>query len=289
MASLVQSEMLTIGSDLRSVESRLRALEQAVFHKSSVQDPPETPEAIEDGTISKTATWIEADAGTAHGPRYTPYLDGHASPLQSPQAKDWTNVLATAPPGNQPPLSYLEIAITLPSKATAELLFNHYAQNLNWVYHVIHVPTTRQQLLGIYASLEARQMPTRSHLALIATILAVAVYFRSTLLETAELREQEKGSCTKWSLLAQRALSEANHVTSPTLESLQTTIIMTQFLPNYGRNTSFTAMLTHTAHMLQLHRVDSVRNRNLREETGYDAVELEVKRRIWWYIAGTDW
>lgn len=64
---------------------------------------------------------------------------------------------------------------------------------------------------------------------------------------------------------------------------------MTQFLPNYGQNTSFTATLTHAAHMLQLHRVDSTRNRKQREETGYDAVELEVKRGIWWYIAGTDW
>lgn len=179
--------------------------------------------------------------------------------------------------------------MTLPSKATAELLFNHYANNLNWVYHIIHVPTTRQQLLGIYASLEACRKPTSSHLALVATTLAVAVYFRSKLLETAAVSEQEKGSCMKWSLLAQRALSEANHLTSPSLESLQATIIMTQFLPNYGQNTSFTATLTHTAHMLQLHKVDSVRNRKLREETGYDAVELEVKRRIWWYIAGTDW
>jgi hypothetical protein len=260
-----------------------------VFHKSSVQDPPETPEAIEDGTISKTATWIEADAGTAHGPRYSPYLDNRASPFPSPPVKDWTNVLAMVPPGPHPPLSYSEIAMTLPSKATAELLFNHYANNLNWVYHIIHVPTTRQQLLGIYASLEACRKPTSSHLALVTTTLAVAVYFRPKLLETAAVREQEKGSCMKWSLLAQRALSEANHLTSPSLESLQATIIMTQFLPNYGQNTSFTATLAHTAHMLQLHKVDSVRNRKLREETGYDAVELEVKRRIWWYIAGTDW
>lgn len=280
---------LTISSDPRDIESRLKVLEQAVFRKSSVQDQPETPEAIEDGTISKTATWIEADAGTAHGPRYSPYLDDRASPFQSPPSKDWTNVLAIVPTGPHPSLSYSEIAMTLPCKATAELLFNHYAKNLNWVYHIIHVPTTHQQLLGIYESLEACRKPIGSHLALVTAILAVAVYFRSKLLETTTVREHEKGSCTKWSLLAQRALSEANHFTSPSLESLQATIIMTQFLPNYGQNTSFTATLTHTAHMLQLHRVDSVRNRKLREETGYDAVELEVKRRIWWYIAGTDW
>jgi hypothetical protein len=275
---------------LRSVESRLKALEQAVFHKPSVQDPPGTPEAIEDGTISKTATWIEADAGTAHGPGYSPYPDGPVLPLLSPLVEDWTNVLAMAPPGpSHPPLSYLDIEIALPAKATAELLFNHYAKNLNWVYHIIHVPTTRQQLLGIYASLEARQKPISSHLALVATILAVAVYFRSNPVENAALREQKKGSCTRWSFLAQQALSESNHLTLPSLESLQTTIIMTQFLPNYGQNTSFRGTLAHTAHMLQLHRVDSARNRKLREETGYDAVELEVKRRIWWYIAGTDW
>jgi hypothetical protein len=280
---------LKIDSEVRSIESRLKALEQAVFHRSSGQDLPQTPEAIEDGTISKTAIWIEADAGTIHGPVYSPYIEDGSSSLQLPPAKDWANVLATVPTGPHPPLSCSEIIMTLPGKATAELLFNHYAKNLNWIYHIIHVPTTRKQLLGIYASLEAGRKPTSSHLALIATILAVAVYFRSNLPDAAAVRENEKGSCTKWSLLAQRALLEANHLTSPSLESLQTTIIITQFLPNYGQNTSFTATLTHTAHMLQLHKVDSVRNRKLRDETGYDAVELEVKRRIWWYIAGTDW
>jgi hypothetical protein len=193
------------------------------------------------------------------------------------------------PAGPHPPLSCSEIAMTLPSKATAEVLFNHYVKNLNWVYHIIHVPTSRNQLLGIYASLEASRKPKSSHLALIATILAVAVYFKSTLCDSEAAKGHEKENCTKWSLLAQRALLEANHLTSPSLESLQTTIIMTQFLPNYGQNTSFTSTLTHTAHMLQLHRTDSSRNRKLREETGYDAVELEVKRRIWWYIAGSDW
>jgi hypothetical protein len=271
------------------IESRLKALEEAVFHRSGVQDEHQTPEAREDGTISKTATWIEAAAGTVHGPRYAPVIDDNAPAFRNVFAKDWTNVLALAPTGPHPPLSYSDIARTLPSRATAELLFNHYAKNLNWVYHVIHVPTTRQQLLGVYASLEARRKPTSPHLALVATILAVAVYFRSNLPEAVAVLEQEKGSYTKWSLLAQRALSEANQLSSPSLESLQTTIIMTQFLPNYGQNTFFTATITHAAHMLQLHRVDSARNRKQREEAGYDTVELEVKRRIWWYIAGTDW
>ncbi len=68
--STCSSKRLTIGSEVRSVESRLKAVERAVFHKLRILDQPQTPEAIEDGTISRTTTWIEADAGTAHGPRY---------------------------------------------------------------------------------------------------------------------------------------------------------------------------------------------------------------------------
>lgn len=61
-----------------------------MFHKSSTQDEPQTPEAREDGTISKTATWIEAAAGTVHGPSYSPLFEDDSAALQNPPAKDWT-------------------------------------------------------------------------------------------------------------------------------------------------------------------------------------------------------
>ncbi len=128
------------------------------------------------------------------------------------------------PTDPRPPLSCSEICMTLPSKNTAEILCNHYVKNLNWINHIIHAPHTRRQLLGIYASLEAGRKPTSPNVALVATILAIAVYFRTNLPAAAPLREEEKGSCVKWNLLAQRALLEANHLTSPSPGSSQTTI-----------------------------------------------------------------
>jgi hypothetical protein len=249
----------------------LKVLEQAVFKKLTVPDQSQTPEALEDGTILETAIWMEAAAGTGV-PKGLPYsgnlYEDRPSSYEDTSSRDWSNILVTNQPPPDPPLSCSDIAAILPNKIAAYHLFDHYVNNLNWIYHAVHVPTLRQQLASIYDHIETRRKPKFFHLALIATILAVTAYFKSgssVATSTRTTREESLADSTKWGLLAQRALSEANHDTSPTLETLQATIIMSQFLPNYGQSTSFTATLAHSAHMLQLHKVDSAKNRKIRE------------------------
>lgn len=88
-----------------------------------------------------------------------------------------------------------------------------------------------------------------------------------------------------------RALSVSQADVSPTLETLQTTIIMLQFLPGHENSTqrTFLGGTVRMAHALGLHQADSKRDVKMRMENYFDPVEFELKRRIWWHIVCTDW
>lgn len=94
-------------------------------------------------------------------------------------------------------------------------------------------------------------------------------------------------------LSAQDALSAANCLANPTIETIQSLIFISQHLmPNIGAIATLrtlTATVTHTARTLGLHQTDSDTNKKRRENARVDWAELEVKRRIWWHICSTDW
>ena len=63
-------------------------------------------------------------------------------------------------------------------------------------------------------------------------------------------------------------------------------------MPTFPQTTNFSAcqsLLLNSAHILRLHKLDSPRERKLRAQNGFDAVDLEIKRRVWWNIVSTDW
>lgn len=189
-------------------------------------------------------------------------------------------------------LTYSEILAALPDQGTADVLLNHYIANVSWVYHIIHSPTVRAQLQGIYTSLNACKLPNLPHLAVVATIISIGAYFKSGLAHGPSTRGEIKASCQKWAVLAQRALLDAHHNVSPTVETMQANILISQYLPNFAQtnmHASFIGDLIVAAHILGLHQVDNRRNRKLREQHGVNFIELELKRRIWWHIVSTDW
>jgi hypothetical protein len=190
------------------------------------------------------------------------------------------------------PLTPKEVTTIMPDVTAATILLNHYTTNVSWVYHIIHTPTAYAQLESVYGSLKESKMPNLSHLALIATLISIGAYFKSGMAQGPSTRQETKASCKKWTIVAQRALQEADYLTSPTVEILQASILMCQFLPNFGQthmHMSFIGTILNAAHILQLHQLDSLRNRKLRAQGSYNMIDLELKRRIWWHIASTDW
>lgn len=78
------------------------------------------------------------------------------------------------------------------------------------------------------------------------------------------------------------------------MEGLQATMIVAHTLPNLDQDASVRAFFVHGTMVSQgrhmgLHCIDSSRNREDRQLNGFDPVELEMKRRLWWHLAAYDW
>lgn len=164
------------------------------------------------------------------------------------------------------------------------------------MYHFLHVPTLRRQLRETYEQLGRDVLPAPSVLALICAIFALSTYFsRQSTLSSENLGRPGDDAHGDFVSLTSRALAEARHLDHPSLESMQAVLLLSSSLllnmgmiTNNGFRVLLTAMFT-SAQALLIHNVDSPKNEKLRQKTGYDRVELEMKRRIWWHIASSDW
>jgi hypothetical protein len=136
--------------------------------------------------------------------------------------------LSTPPTGGS--LHCSDIITILPSRDQARALFEFYAAHVNWLHHIIHVPSVRKLLDETYSTLNKQQLPPYNHIALLATIFSLSAYFsRRSLGET--LGKNELQSCfRKWSFLAQRCLSAANYICNPSIEALQALLMVSSLL-----------------------------------------------------------
>lgn len=143
----------------------------------------------------------------------------------------------------------------------------------------------------IYDGIRVRSKVTNVRkLSLIATILASAAQFWAPQPDVAFSEADARAAALRWTDLATKALIEANHQHEPSIETLQATIIMGQFLPGTaGPKRTFLGTVVHSARTLGLHQTDSRRNCQRRMETEHDLADLEVRRRLWWHIVATDW
>lgn len=184
----------------------------------------------------------------------------------------------------------LQILSILPTQAQGGALLEYYIQNVSWIYHIIHVPTVKAQLKSMYTALGQDRQPDYSHLAIISTIFALSAYFGYS---TPDLQDAKSSCCTRWTSLLQRALCAANYISEPTMEAIQSVILISQhLLPNIGAVSMFrtlTSIAMNMGRTLGIHKVDSPSNKRKRKNGKADWVEVEIKRRVWWHLTATDW
>ncbi|KAK2865168.1 hypothetical protein FQN49_003841, partial [Arthroderma sp. PD_2] len=167
------------------------------------------------------------------------------------------------------------------------------ADNVCWAYRLLHMPTLRRQVLETYQQIGAGQMPNLPVLALVCAVFALAKYFSlsTSAFQTSDTSRDKPHQ--EYVEMSSRALAEAGHLENPTLESIQAVLLVgTCLLGNTGAIRSsrvLAAAMYISAQALSLHQVDSPKNKRLRQKGPYNKLELELKRRIWWHIASTDW
>ena len=181
----------------------------------------------------------------------------------------------------------------LPSRAQGTILLDYFFDHVNWIYHIIHKPTVRRLFDSLYTSIELGRIPDYGHLSLITTLFALSAYFCGPKSGLYFKSTEAMTHSRRWTLLAQEALSAANCLTDPTVETLQSLILMAaHMMANIGAIATLrtlSATIMHTARTMSLHTLDTPRNKKLRENTTVNHLDLEVKRRLWWHIASTDW
>lgn len=186
------------------------------------------------------------------------------------------------------------ISSMLPPRAQGEVLLEYFFDEVCWIYHIVHIPTVWCVFDNVYTALKHNTLPKYDGLALISTIFALSAYFGSPS-STIYFRQAEgKMYSYRWTVLAQGALSAADYINAPTLETIQSIILMSQhILPNIGAIGAFKTMLSiasQSARELAIHQIDSPANKKRRENTeAVDWVEVELKRRIWWQLTSVEW
>jgi hypothetical protein len=178
----------------------------------------------------------------------------------------------------------------LPPKAEALSLFRYYCAYLDFQYHLTIPSQVERQIETIYERVACNEPMNFGHAALLFSIIASALYYKRLMesSECADLCSQET------TFLAGAALIQGNYVAYPTIEGLQATMIIGHHLSNMNLPPSISSFFVHRSLMSQaismrLHLVDSPRSVDERVANGFDKINVELKRRLWWDLATYDW
>jgi hypothetical protein len=203
-----------------------------------------------------------------------------------------TSFLSFATPALRPGMDQHTLSL-LPSRIQAIYLFDNYTDKVIPFCHVVHIPTARRMLETVYSQLESNRQSPFDHIALVSTILALGAYFSPPSSRVYFNGVEARSFAYQWIFVAQRALLAANYIVKPTIETIQSIIMIAQnLMPNIGAMEISRVLMASAllgAQHLMLHRLDSPVNKKRRENTQVNWIEIEVKRRIWWHLASTAW
>ena len=186
------------------------------------------------------------------------------------------------------------LRILPPSNSTSSLLEN-YSQQIGWIYPVIHLPTFENHAKNVYTNLESGQIPNLGHLAIVATVFALSAYYFSPSGKLPFDGHEARTNAFLWFNLARSALQAANFIAMPTVETIQSVILISHhMLFGIGAIEIYKVLLStalQACRTLKFHLIDSTANREKREKDAVGAIDyasLEIKRRVWWHIVSTD-
>ncbi|OJJ50269.1 hypothetical protein ASPZODRAFT_59320 [Penicilliopsis zonata CBS 506.65] len=207
-------------------------------------------------------------------------------------ASDGTPLQPVENPWAVPLLQYL------PTEADTLAQLAFYTRYVDHLTHLIVVSHVEKLVQGIYADVREGRPVNFCHLALVFSIIAVALTFQNmsnaARENTINNQTQVEGRENRYIFLTGAALIQGNYSVLPTLEGLQATMIVCYYLPEAHNLPLVGLLFVHPnivfqAKSLMLHCVDIPRHQQDRKARGTGELEAEIKRRLWWYLAAYDW
>lgn len=209
----------------------------------------------------------------------------------------------TEPPANHPidtvgeKNDRLVSYIWLPPRGEAEYFVERYLDGVSYIHHVVHPPRLREAVAKFYSDLDSEDQADLGTATLLLSLFASVTY----LLGPAECDSEQHPpkvaeasvESLSWIRITLDVLEHSQRGNLGSIESLQAMIVVSFLIGNIEgasqRFRSMTAAALTLARELGLHRIDQGKNNWTTESRVRGMVDAEVGRRLWWYLAATDW
>lgn len=186
--------------------------------------------------------------------------------------------------------------VVVPTYSVAALLLQAYENNVDFLLRIIHIPTTRSMMRIFYLHLNEGENVQPGQAALLLAIFALSAFFYRPS-EGSEVVNNELEAVHLARALGKATLNVLDHsrrTTSGTLADVQSYIFMTfltfQLDGFSARGRLLSTSALSIARDLGLHQVDANPERSTNAQLNIrDLIDREVKRRVFWCIASTDW
>ena len=186
--------------------------------------------------------------------------------------------------------------VTLPDKAEAVALLAHYTRLASHMHYVVTcrmcapcwinstTELTMESQVSMGRSSYFSPCSRRHQVSGRTTMIMLAISNRSQKLRNAP-PHGPKLLCPSWSILFNFGSSSLEQVKASLI--LGFTMLRKEGLSARSRWLNHTA--TIVARELSLHVLDSSKEKGRRSESPEDEIQLEMKRRVWWHLAASDW
>ncbi|KFX97534.1 hypothetical protein O988_04814 [Pseudogymnoascus sp. VKM F-3808] len=287
---------------LKTLEDKVSAMGNASFLSAQSPRQPPAPTPISRTSLSTpiARTIVDEDYRTASellenvGASYDSNIsdDSHGVSLRVEPVNYWPAESYVRRGGHSTPLG----TIWLPTKTEALSLLKYYMDNIHYLHPVIDALAVRKMLETVYSDSGIRFYREAAHIALLLSIFASTGYLWTSqehdeLLVFSSPKVATQAS-SAWSDAALDVADYSRRTSSGSIENIQATIIIEYLIYN-NNGFSATCRILHSntismARDLSLHRID-IPHRRYKTESEENMAEDETKRRIWWYVASTDW
>ncbi|KAH8712721.1 putative transcription factor lepB [Beauveria bassiana] len=186
-------------------------------------------------------------------------------------------------------------SIQLPTRDEAMNLSQYFLDNVQYLHPVFQPHSLQRVIDAVYMHPDTPIQSNVADLALLLSITASASHLwrpqRSKCLIFLSAKEAAAMSLN-WTNAALDILEYLKRTTAASVKVLQATIVISYVIYNsQGFSPMFRSLHSNIimiARDLSLHRTDSAR-RSGQTDQPPNQDESEVKRRLWWHIAATDW
>jgi hypothetical protein len=183
----------------------------------------------------------------------------------------------------------------LPKKEQSIELLDYFAKSLQPTFGVLHIPSTRRLIEQTYADIMVDKEPNADLVLLLFAICAsCALTWMPELLEKMGVTPSNaKVGFRSYCDLFISFLDALSPPLAPSTVALEALLLLTHLLSNTDNRLDQVYTLQARAlwmtRALQIHRLDTKRNCERRQIEGCDQIEIELQRRIWWYMVSSDW